>query len=146
VLIDGQYIEPQSGRDKISYECGCLNKSTQCIVWGFVLSEDHEAQSPPPLINSPPPLVQRIAAPRVKVVMQRQKTQGGAASTRVEALLADNIPVGSSSEHPPPSSLDLQGQNLEPVEEWYHFGEGSDKILPSLFGQSNSSFVVLNAN
>jgi hypothetical protein len=73
--------------------------------------------------------------------MQRQKTQGGAPSTRVEALLSDDIPVSSSSEHPPLGPL---GENIERVKE--SFEDESDKILPSFFGQSNSSFVVLNAN
>jgi len=36
VLIDGQYIEPQSNHDKITYECGCPHQATQDIVWVFV--------------------------------------------------------------------------------------------------------------
>ena len=148
MVIDEQSSnELLSGHDKITYECVCLGKETEDIVWGFVLSaEDRETPPTPKPRDSLPPPIQRIAAPRVKVVMQRQKTQGGAPSTRVEALLLDDIPVGSSSEHPPLSPLDLQGQNIEPLEKWYHFGEESDKILPSLFGQSISSFFVLNAN
>jgi hypothetical protein len=145
VLIDEQSSnESLSGHDKITYECVCLGKETEDIVWGFVLSaEDRETPPTPKQRDSPPSPIQRIAAPRVKVVMQRQKTQGGTPST-----LSDNIPVGSSSKHPPLSPLDLQGQNIEPLEKWYHFGFGeeSDEILPSLFGQSISSFFVLNAN
>ena len=149
VLIDEQSSnESLSGHDKISYECACLGKETEDIVWGFVLSaEDRETPPTPKPRDSLPPPTQRIAAPRVKVIMQRQKTEGGAASTtRVEALLSDNIPLGSSSEHAPLSPFDSQGQKIEPLEEWYHFGEESDKILPSFFGRSNSSFVVLNTN
>ena len=126
VLIDGQYIEPQSGRDKITYECGCLDKSTQCIVWGFVLSEDHKTPPTPAPRDSPPPQVQRNAVPRLKVVMQRQRTQkDDLSATRVEALLSDNsFPVGSSSELPP----------LSPIESWRipPFDEGRDRSLPSL--------------
>ena len=147
MLIDEQSSdESLSGHDKITYECACLGKETEDIVWGFVLSaEDRETSPTPKPRDSPPPPIQRIAAPRVKVVMQRQKTEGGAPSTtRVESLVSDNIPVGSSSEHAPLSPFDSQGQNIEPLAEWYHFGEESDKILPSLFGQSNSSFVLLN--
>jgi hypothetical protein len=71
LLIDGHFIEPQSGHDKITYECACLDQEVQDIVWGFVLSaEDLEQTRPTPKPrDSPPPPVQKIAAPRVKVVM-----------------------------------------------------------------------------
>jgi hypothetical protein len=126
VLIDGQYIEPQSGRDKINYECGCLDKSTQCIVWGFILSEDHETPPTPAPRDSPPPQVQRNAVPRLKVVMQRQRTQkDDLSATRVEALLSDNsFPVGSSSELPPLSPI--ESRRIHP------FDEERDRSLPSL--------------
>jgi hypothetical protein len=144
VLIDGHSIEPRSGHDKITYECACLGKETEDIVWGFVLCpEDRETPPTPKPRDSPPPPIQRIAPPRVKVVMQRQKTQGGASSTRVEA---SESPPPSPFDSPPLSPFDSQGQNIEPLEKWYRFEEENDKILPSLFGQSNSSFVVLNAN
>jgi len=121
VLIDGQYIEPLLGRDKITYECGCLDKSTQCIVWGFVLSDDHESQSPPAPIDSPPPRVQRNAAPRLKVVMQRQRTQR---TTQVEALLSVGLPVGYSSELPPLSPIESRRIHTS--------DEERDRSLPNL--------------
>jgi hypothetical protein len=103
VLIDGQYIEPQSGRDKITYECGCLDKSTQCIVWGFVLSEDHKTPPTPAPIDSPPLPVQNIPAARVKVIMQRQTHSVDAPSTtRVETLLSDSPRLNPPPESPLP--------------------------------------------
>jgi hypothetical protein len=47
ILIDGIYTEPQTGQDKITFECSCLNKGNQDIVWGFVLLE-HRTTPPTP--------------------------------------------------------------------------------------------------
>ena len=72
VLIDGEYTESRSGLEKITYECDCVDKQIQDIVWGFVLSERNEPEQPTPLAREPPPLIPRAVAPRVKVVMQHQ--------------------------------------------------------------------------
>jgi len=107
VLIDG--IEPKSlGGDKIKYECACLDKEAQDIVWGFVLSEDRETPPTPAPVDYPPPPVQRIPAARVKVVMQRQADSLDAPSiTRVQALLSDSPRVKKLPpfSHPPSPHL-----------------------------------------
>jgi hypothetical protein len=103
LLIDGHFIEPQSGHDKITYECACLDQEVQDIVWGFVLSaEDLEETPPTPKPrDSPPPPVQKIAAPRVKVVMQPQTPPVSQPSVfPMGALLSDGLPAGSSPDHP----------------------------------------------
>lgn len=61
---------PQPSGYKVAFECDCLEKTKQDIVWEFVLSERGGLSPPPtPIIYSPP--VQTVAKPRVKVVMQR---------------------------------------------------------------------------
>ena len=92
VLIDGEFVESQTGLDKITFECGCLEKEIQDIVWGFVVSEHREAPSTPSESSLVP--VQRVVPPRVKVVMQRHRI-------RVENLLSDSLSAGSSSEQQP---------------------------------------------
>jgi hypothetical protein len=65
-------MESQSGNEKITYECGCVEKESQDIIWGFVLSERREQSPTPKLRESPPPFKPRSVGPRVKVVMQRK--------------------------------------------------------------------------
>jgi hypothetical protein len=70
-LVDGQSLESQSRGEKIEFDCDCLDKADQDIVWGFVLSEARNgSQFREPVANSP--LVQQRTNPRVKVVMHRQ--------------------------------------------------------------------------
>lgn len=70
-LIDGDCVQPQPSSDKIRYDCGCVEKAEQNIIWGFVLSAKRE-QSPPskPLERSLP--VKGTTNRRRKVVMQPQ--------------------------------------------------------------------------
>jgi hypothetical protein len=74
VLIDGEYIDPQSGDDKITYECGCADKERQEIVWGFVLSAEGRETPPPPKTKDYPPPIPRH---RGKIVMQRSTAAAG---------------------------------------------------------------------
>jgi len=123
VLIDEQSSnESLSGHDKITYECACLGKETEDIVWGFVLSaEDRDTPPTPKPRDSPLPPIQRIVAPRVKVVMQRQRTQR---TTQVEALLSVGLPVGYSSELPPLSPIESRRIHTS--------DEERDRSLPNL--------------
>lgn len=122
VLTDGQYIEPQSGHDKITYECDCLVKGTQEIVWGFVLSDDREHPATPKLKESPPP-VERLVTPRVKVVMQPRTAQPN--SSPVAQIEVQSHSVGTRSRQPfqnpfelmpdpRPGSLNIAIEQLSP--------------------------------
>src|SRR5271170_5113670 len=137
LLIDEHFIEPQSGHDKITYECACLDQEVQDIVWGFVLSaEDLEQTRPTPKPrDSPPPPVEKMAAPRVKVVMQHQTPPVSHPSALkpsaflTDAFFSNGLPAGSSQDHPP-NSLGL----LEPIPTGFeHFNVGYPRIGDTLF-------------
>lgn len=74
VLIDGEYLKSQSTNNKIQYDCDCLDKLMQAIVWRFVMSGSC-TQSPSlskrVTIQPPPELT-----PRRKVVMRRPTPPG----------------------------------------------------------------------
>jgi hypothetical protein len=141
VLIDGDYIEPQTGQDKITFECGCLEKESQDIVWGFVVSEHRETlptPMPTPAESLPP--VQRIVGPRVKVAMQRQSVPVSpeiyVPRIRVEALLSDSLPVGSTSEQ---QKKQQELTFLRPLE-LSDGNENNPRSSNSAFGQGSPSF------
>jgi len=71
IIIDGEYIERQSGHEKIIYKCSCVEKETQDIVWGFMLSERPE-DIPENKVRETAPPTQHSLWPPLKLVMERQ--------------------------------------------------------------------------
>jgi len=141
VLIDG--IESKSGGDKVTYECACLDKETQDIIWGFVLSEDNETPPTPKPRDSPPPPVRQVVAPRVKVVMQRHRIPASALIKEVP--LSDRLSVSSSRGNQPlrhhsqtktddfPDELDPQGKVVAPHDLFYDPREFPDTLYSNRF-------------
>jgi len=135
ILIDGIYTEPQTGQDKITFECSCLNKGNQDIVWGFVLLE-HRTTPPTPKPKESPPPVQRPVTRRVKVAMRHPTVSSDADfASNTSIWPRPNSPFGVSWEfldsydsHIPPWMPD----NFDPaVLEW---SPSSWQSLPALQG------------
>jgi hypothetical protein len=142
VVIDGEYIEPQTGQDKITFECSCSEKESQDIVWGFVVSGHRETlPTPTPTLAESLPRVQRVVGPRVKVVMQRQNvrvtlSQIRGPHIRVETLLSDSFPGGSAPEQ---QKEQQEVTFLRPLE-LSDRNENDPRSSSSAFGQSSRSF------